>query len=61
MNTSMLYIQSGVIFALLTVVFICLTAEMLLKTGWLMIISFLPAVSAVIYAIISSIKPASKD
>lgn len=50
------YRQSGIVFALLTLIFLCLAVETILQTGWLLPVTWIFIAVAVLYAILSSIK-----
>ena len=49
------YIQSGVVFCLIGIIFIINATEMILKTGWLFYVAIIMAVILIIYAIVSTI------
>lgn len=49
------YQQSGIVFGLLGVIFLLITLEVLLKTGWLYYIVWAVAFVAVVYAVVSYI------
>lgn len=48
------YRQSGIVFAFLTGVFLCIGLEVILKTGWLMWVEGILLVAVLVYAIASS-------
>ncbi len=50
------YRQSAIVFALLTVIFLCIAAECVVQTGWLWIVEGVFTIAALVYAIVSSIK-----
>lgn len=50
------YRQSGVVFAFCGAIFLCMTLESVLKTGWLWIVVFALSGLALVYAVISSAK-----
>lgn len=54
------YKQSGVVFAFLTGIFLCLAVEIMTETGWLIKVMWLLVVFAIIYAIASSVKSVTK-
>ena len=55
------YKQSGIVFGLLGVIFLLITLEVFLKTGWLYYIVWAVAFIAVVYAVVSSIKDVKKN
>ena len=56
MNKAPHYRQSGVVFAFLSALFLCIAAECILKTSWLGWISSALTVGVLIYAIVSSVR-----
>ena len=60
MNKAPHYRQSGVVFAFLSALFLCIAAECILKTSWLGWISSALTVGVLIYAIVSSIRKLGK-
>ena len=54
MDLKIHYRQSGVVFALLTAIFLCLAVEIIGKTGWLFKIMWLLVAVTVVYAAASS-------
>lgn len=50
------YRQSAVVFALIAIIFLCLSVEVVTKTGWLFGLMWLFVAIVLIYAISSSIK-----
>ncbi len=50
------YRQSAIVFALVTAIFLCISIEFILKTGWLWIVNVGFVIAAIVYAIISSAK-----
>lgn len=61
MNKAPHYRQSGVVFAFLSALFLCIAAECILKTSWLGWISSALTVGVLIYAIVSSIRKLGKE
>lgn len=61
MNKAPHYRQSGVVFAFLSALFLCIAAECILKTSWLGWISSALTVGVLIYAIVSSIRELGKE
>ena len=60
MNKAPHYRQSGVVFAFLSALFLCIAAECILKTSWLGWISSALTVGVPIYAIVSSVRELGK-
>ena len=60
MNKAPHYRQSGVVFAFLSALFLCIAAECILKTSWLGWISSALTVGVLIYAIVSSVRELGK-
>ena len=60
MNKAPHYRQSGVVFAFLSALFLCIAAECILKTSWLGWISSALTVCVLIYAIVSSVRELGK-
>jgi len=60
MNKAPHYRQSGVVFAFLSPLFLCIAAECILKTSWLGWISSALTVGVLIYAIVSSVRELGK-
>lgn len=60
MNKKPHYRQSAIVFALLAALFLCLAIECVLQTGWLWIAAVVLAAAALVYAVVSSIKGASR-
>ena len=60
MNKAPHYRQSGVVFAFLSALFLCIAAECILKTSWLGWISSALTVGVLIYAIVSSVRERGK-
>lgn len=60
MNKAPHYRQSGVVFAFLSALFLCIAAECILKTSWLGWISSTLTVGVLIYAIVSSVRELGK-
>ena len=54
------YQQSGIVFGLLGFIFLLITLEMILKTGWLYYIVWTAAFVAIVYAVVSSIMDVTK-
>lgn len=54
------YRQSGIVFALITVIFFFMALECVLFTGWLWLMVFLPAAALLVYAIASSVREEMK-
>lgn len=54
------YRQSGIVFAFLTSIFLCLAVEIILETGWLFYIMWILVAVLILYAIVSSIKSETK-
>ncbi len=50
------YRQSGIVFAFLSSIFLCIAAECVLETGWLWWVEGALFIAVLVYAIISSIK-----
>lgn len=50
------YRQTAVVFAILTLIFLCMAIEMMVQTGWLWIANVGFSVVAIVYAVISSAK-----
>ena len=50
------YRQTAVVFAILTLIFLCMAIEMMVQTGWLWIVNVGFTVVAIVYAVISSAK-----
>ena len=61
MNKAPHYRQSGVVFAFVSALFLCIAAECILKTSWLGWISSALTVGVLIYAIVSSIRELGKE
>lgn len=61
MNKAPHYRQSGVVFAFLSALFLCIAAECILKTSWLGWISSALTVGVLIYAIVSSVRELGKE
>ena len=61
MNKAPHYRQSGVVFAFLSALLLCIAVECVLKTGWLGWISSALTVGVLIYAIVSSIRKPGKE
>lgn len=55
MDKKLYYRQSGIVFGLLGVIFLLITLEVLLKTGWLYYVVWAVTFAAVVYAVVSSI------
>ncbi len=55
------YRQSGVVFAFLAIIFLCLAVEIMTKTGWLLNLIWILSALVIIYAIVSSIKTVTKN
>ncbi len=55
MDKTPYYRQSGVVFALLAAVFLCLGLEAWLKTGWLMWLEWALLVALLVYAVASTV------
>ena len=60
MNKAPHYRQSGVVFAFLSALFLCIAAVCILKTSWLGWISSALTVGVLIYAIVSSVRELGK-
>ena len=60
MNKAPHYRQSGVVFAFLSALFLCIAAECILKTSWVGWISSALTVGVLIYAIVSSVRELGK-
>ena len=60
MNKAPHYRQSGVVFAFLSALLLCIAAECILKTSWLGWISSALTVGVLIYAIVSSVRELGK-
>ena len=60
MNKTPHYRQSGVVFAFLSALFLCMAAECILKTGWIGWIANTLTVGVMIYAIVSSVRKQRK-
>ena len=60
MNKAPHYRQSGVVFAFLSALFLCIAAECILKTSWLGWISSALTVGVLIYALVSSVRELGK-
>ena len=60
MNKAPHYRQSGVVFAFLSALFLCIAAECILKMSWLGWISSALTVGVLIYAIVSSVRELGK-
>ena len=60
MNKAPHYLQSGVVVAFLSALFLCIAAECILKTSWLGWISSALTVGVLIYAIVSSVRELGK-
>lgn len=54
------YRQSGIVFAFLSSIFLCIAAECVLETGWLWWVEGVLCIAVLVYAIISSIKTMRK-
>lgn len=55
MEKKLHYKQSGVVFLLIGTIFLIISVDMILQTGWLFYCIIMIAVVAIVYAIISSI------
>ena len=55
MDRSQHYKQSGVVFLMIGIIFAINAVDMILKTGWLFYVVIFIAITAVIYAIVSSV------
>lgn len=60
MNKKPYYRQSGIVFAFLAAILLCLAAEIMAETGWLLYIVWILAAAAVAFAIISTIRIVKK-
>ena len=60
MNKAPHYRQSGVVFAFLSALLLCIAVECVLKTSWLGWISSALTVGVLIYAIVSSVRELGK-
>lgn len=56
MDKSPHYRQSGIVFAFISAIFLCIAIEGILETGWMWWIQGALIVAVLVYAIISSIK-----
>ncbi len=54
------YRQSGIVFAFLSSIFLCIAAECVLETGWLWWVEGALCIAVLVYAIFSSIKTIRK-
>ncbi len=54
------YRQSGIVFAILSSIFLCIAAECVLETGWLWWVEGALCIAVLVYAIFSSIKTIRK-
>jgi len=54
------YRQSGIVFAFLSSIFLCIAAECALKIGWLCWVEGALCIAVLVYAIISSVKTSRK-
>lgn len=54
------YRQSGIVFAFLSAIFLCIAAECIFETGWLWWIEGALCIAVISYAIISSVKTTGK-
>lgn len=61
MNKAPHYRQSGVVFAFLSALLLCIAVECVLKTGWLGWMANTLTVGVLIYAIVSSIRKLGKE
>lgn len=50
------YRQTGIVFALLSMIFVCNAIEFLVNTGWLWIVNAGIVAATIVYAIVSSAK-----
>lgn len=55
MEKKLHYKQSGVVFLLIGIIFLLLSVDMILQTGWLFYCIIMISVVAIVYAVISSI------
>jgi len=60
MNKKPHYRQSGIVFAFLSVIFLCIVLECIFETGWLWWTEGALCIAVISYAIISSIKTIRK-
>lgn len=60
MDKKLHYRQSGIVFVFLSLIFLCITAECVLKTGWLWWVEGALCIAVLAYAIISSVKAVKK-
>lgn len=49
------YKQSGIVFALIGIIFLINTVDMILQTGWMFYLVIGIAIAAIVYAIVSSV------
>ncbi len=54
------YRQSGIVFAILSSIFLCIAAECVLEIGWLWWVEGALCIAVLVYAIISSVKTIRK-
>ena len=55
------YRQSGIVFALLAAIFLCIAVQAATKTGWPMIAAALLMAATVVYAVVSSVRISAKQ
>ncbi len=60
MDKKLHYRQSGIVFAILSSIFLCIAAECVLKIGWLWWVEGALCIAVLVYAIISSVKTIRK-